>query len=472
MTRARSLFFVLTLVSFIGFFVPFTLTAWSRTLLTLPVSALLIASWWYGHRRGKAPWYTDFVDAACFVVLVTSTPQPITILSFTFSALWYRSMYGSTVRAFLRLALIEASIALGLFIWPTFNTGLPLSDGKPIYPVFAMMILNVAVIRVLASGLRGHDEAAQRESVVAAFGAELLAVENDGRIQSMSWTALTELCDKTPGLSIALVVPDGDEFRVTRSHGPRSVPLLNPVMPGTANGSSGSVLQGQFPLSGGGRNGWTHLRLPQATMESWLFIGGSGKTIQEGLPAVQAVVHNTALAMRNVQSRDALRTQARTDPLTGLANRVAFHDALEREVAQAWGGEGIESTALLFIDLDGFKAVNDSLGHAAGDTLLRTVAKRMQEVVREDDLCARLGGDEFAVLLPGIGKEDATGIAHRIVEFLGEPIMLSGVTAQIGASIGVAFSVSAAGGDALIRQADSAMYSAKAAGKGCVVLHT
>lgn len=154
-----------------------------------------------------------------------------------------------------------------------------------------------------------------------------------------------------------------------------------------------------------------------------------------------------------------------TDPLTGLADRRM----LRQHLAQALAGiRGDAGPALLMIDLDRFKAINDSLGHPIGDALLCAVAKRLQRAIRPADLAARLGGDEFAVLLaPPATQETAAVVAARLVDLLARPYYIEGHIALIGASIGIAVTPGdGVGVDTLIGQADLALYHAKAQGRG------
>jgi diguanylate cyclase (GGDEF)-like protein len=171
-----------------------------------------------------------------------------------------------------------------------------------------------------------------------------------------------------------------------------------------------------------------------------------------------------SIALDNARLHDELRHQAYHDALTGLANQVKFRERLGEVVATP-GSEA--SLAVLFVDLDDFKEVNDGFGHTTGDQLLRGVADRMRSVVRPDDLGARFGGDEFAVLLTGIPETgDAERVAQRIVDALAQPFVLAGRNVRVAASVGVATSeVSGPDVDALLRDADFAMYRAKAAGK-------
>jgi diguanylate cyclase (GGDEF)-like protein/PAS domain S-box-containing protein len=154
------------------------------------------------------------------------------------------------------------------------------------------------------------------------------------------------------------------------------------------------------------------------------------------------------------------------DPLTGLANRVLLRDHLERALARMGRGPG--RVALLFVDLDDFKQVNDSFGHAAGDQILCRVAERLEASIRGEDVVGRQSGDEFAVLLGRVMDEgEAAATAERILGELRRPIGLGGAAIFVGGSIGVA--VADAPGttaEELLIQADAAMYAAKRSGKG------
>ncbi|MCW5632198.1 MAG: EAL domain-containing protein [Rubrivivax sp.] len=156
---------------------------------------------------------------------------------------------------------------------------------------------------------------------------------------------------------------------------------------------------------------------------------------------------------------------AHHDALTGLPNRAAFVERLERRMAEARASG--ESLALMFIDLDHFKRINDSLGHAVGDALLRTVAARITEALRMGDMVARFGGDEFLVLLaPRAGSSVVAEVAARLLAAVAEPMPASGVTISVTPSIGVAlFPQDGATSSELIQHADQAMYRAKSGGR-------
>jgi len=161
-----------------------------------------------------------------------------------------------------------------------------------------------------------------------------------------------------------------------------------------------------------------------------------------------------------------LMHMAHHDMLTGLPNRKLFHDRLQQSLKRAERYQ--ERVALLFIDLDGFKPINDSLGHGIGDLVLRAVAERLMALVRASDTVARLGGDEFTIILPGLNnRADAKRVAEKCVECVSDVIVAEGQEVFISPSIGIAlYPDNASNAQELVRHADAAMYQAKHIGPG------
>jgi diguanylate cyclase len=178
-----------------------------------------------------------------------------------------------------------------------------------------------------------------------------------------------------------------------------------------------------------------------------------------------AVVLTTAVLLRQLTVVHDNRVMALTDGLTGLANRVRLHARLASSLDSA-RRSGVR-VGVLVIDLDGFKRVNDTLGHEAGDAILIGVARALGSVVRRTDTAARLGGDEFAVVVEGLANEaTAVGVAERVREALGSPIVFRELLLDVRASIGITTSVPGDDVDEVLRRADLAMYAAKRAGGG------
>jgi len=186
-------------------------------------------------------------------------------------------------------------------------------------------------------------------------------------------------------------------------------------------------------------------------------------------PTVEGIVLNSRDVSERAELERQLTHQAFHDPLTQLANRTLFRDRLEHALKR--NGRTPGGVALLFLDLDDFKRVNDSLGHAVGDTLLVQVSARIARELREGDTLARFGGDEFAILLEDVvGPGMAMTIADRVLAALREPFAVEGKEICVGVSIGIAGSHEAQDSSDLMRNADLAMYIAKTRGKGgCAV---
>ena len=195
--------------------------------------------------------------------------------------------------------------------------------------------------------------------------------------------------------------------------------------------------------------------------ESRWFMGRVARFPGEG-PVRLVVVHEDITELK--QAEKAIQKLAYYDNLTGLPNRLLLHDLLNQTLAQA-GRQG-RQVGVLFLDLDRFKIINDTFGHAAGDELLKAVARRLRGCIRKSDTVARLGGDEFVVVLPAPGQaEDMSLLAQKILQELSAPIELAGQEVFVSTAIGIAgYPLDGADADALIRSADMAMYQAKTMG--------
>jgi len=197
---------------------------------------------------------------------------------------------------------------------------------------------------------------------------------------------------------------------------------------------------------------------------------GEAPTTLDGdvLARLRGVGDQATTALQKARLLATVRHQATHDALTGLPNRTLFLERLEEALPQAGPGAHL---GVLFCDLDRFKQVNDTLGHAAGDELLRQVSARLRAAVRPADTVGRLSGDEFAILLPGLVEPgDARRLADRVTDCFAEPFRLDGTAVTVGTSVGVAVHDPASGRTAeqLLREADAAMYRHKQDGRDAV----
>jgi diguanylate cyclase (GGDEF)-like protein/PAS domain S-box-containing protein len=204
------------------------------------------------------------------------------------------------------------------------------------------------------------------------------------------------------------------------------------------------------------------LRAEPAVIVAWNRDGAGSPEVHRY--ALQTMARALRLILQWRQQVTSLRMAARRDPLTGLPNRTSFFEVLDG-LEEARSGDLV---GVLYIDLDGFKAVNDEHGHLIGDDVLVEAANRIARVLRPSDTVARLGGDEFAVLCQELGGvDDAGAIADRIVAAFAEPFVIDGRVVSIGASVGIAtVRATELDGELLLDSADQALYEAKNAGRG------
>ena len=187
--------------------------------------------------------------------------------------------------------------------------------------------------------------------------------------------------------------------------------------------------------------------------------------LEELLASEQQARVDVERARRILDERNReLAEQARTDSLTRLANRPAFFEQAAEALARALRAQ--TNVAVIYVDLDNFKQINDTLGHAAGDEFLQVVAQRLHSLARSSDLVARLGGDEFLLLVTDLDREEgaakAAAVADRVREALTCPVAIGDAIARVTASVGVGmFPADASDADALVAAADAAMYGAK-----------
>ncbi len=197
----------------------------------------------------------------------------------------------------------------------------------------------------------------------------------------------------------------------------------------------------------------------------WMLVRATAVTDDGGQPSRMVGSHADVTARKKAELQ--LMHVALHDTLTGLPNRAYFMDHLDAVMRRSHTATATRF-AVVFIDLDRFKVVNDSLGHSAGDQLLVEVARRLTSVVRPGDMVARLGGDEFTILLENLAADDgATTVADRVLQSLAEPVMLEGTDVRVGASVGIAYgNPSYTAPSEILRDADTAMYQAKSDGRG------
>ena len=359
-----------------------------------------------------------------------------------------------------RAGILDGAIlATGaVVVWWTFVLGplVAVSDPDPLsfaisvaYPIGDLLLIGLALGLVMTPGARSASFALLVANLVSLLIGDLVfnlqSVDGsyvDGGLLDGVW-----LAGYTVFAAAALHPTMAGIFD------PRPIPvaLLGPIRLALL---AGAMLVGPALLA-----------LEQSSGDLFMFVVAGSTAVVSILVLVRLAGMVGHLA-RDIERRSVLEAQlsyqAFHDPLTGLANRRRFIDAVGDSIA---AGEG---TAVLFLDLDDFKHVNDDMGHDAGDALLTAVGHRLVSAIRPDDVGCRIGGDEFAVLLPETPDiADAEAVGLRLLDALAAPVAIEGRALVVPASIGVAHLPAGAeiAVDELLRQADVAMYHAKAAGK-------
>jgi diguanylate cyclase (GGDEF)-like protein len=401
----------------------FSLMATGPTLLqmdhTLPTYRILIAysavislivQFLVIYQRKSVGWPSTITSAFLVVLGAQALAVEPTTVSIAMAVLTGQSFYGSArmavVRALLVTAAIPAAMALGALL-----------DSKTFQP--SLIILPIPLLsmfglllRTLFNALQRQELAARRESLLARTGRALLGVTDRSVAQAIVRKATVELREIAPGLILE------DE----------SIQEAEELVP----------FRFKSPLP---------------------------KEIRDVLNALEAQL---SLVLTICSAHAELLNMAHNDPLTGIYNRAAFFDVLTDAVDAMVGTEA--RVALLIVDLDDFKTINDTLGHAAGDQVLVEVARRLTVAVDGRGAAARFGGDEFALLLFDVpSPEIFDALAENLSNSLVESVKWQGTTLLVGASIGLVNGAPGLTGADLMRCADIAMYSAKEQGKNHVV---
>ena len=461
--QSRWLFALSALLSLVSTLPKPLLTMPPRLLpVTCAAVATLVAVWIRRQLTGRDPLVLDLVEVVAFAVLVTTFPAPVAVFVFGFAAVWFRALYGSVVRVVLYTGLLTLATLAAVPLWALAQGGDPANQLLIMVVPVPALCLSVLVARSLSRTLFAREQARRRDAALVELGHRLIGLTDPVAIHAEARRCTAAICAATPGLRAMVLAGDGTRLRVQYRAGdfdPGPVALPRSLLPADPDPSVAHPFTGGTTPAGltGVEAAWVGVLLTEEP-DGWIALGAPAGVPAEAVTAVQSMANQIALALRTSDAHHELSRLALVDPLTGLANRSAFTAALEAQHTRSGG------YALLFLDLDDFKVVNDDLGHAAGDELLRHIAARLRRSVRSQDVCARLGGDEFAVLLRG-SDDLATSVAQRLVEVVGAPVSLSGRLVQVGASLGLAFGSPESSADQLVKQADAAMYAAKAAGK-------
>ncbi|GAA4607748.1 diguanylate cyclase (GGDEF)-like protein [Actinoplanes octamycinicus] len=393
------------------------------------VAIVFLVGWWVrGYRRQRVPVWGLPLEALALGTLAVGQHDYVATLGMLFSSMSFRGLFGTWRQVAAFVVTAYAGTVSGVLLTAPGDLGpfLVQSMGVPALAVFTSLV---------ALSTRRQEESNARERIFAQVGTAIGTTSAPEDIHRTAVDAALGMLGPDSAGWAAIQLPDGTT-------------AAEAGVPGAAGQTA------EFPLEADKRR------------YGKLVVHGTRAELRAAHNSLRALAGQIVLGLVNAGHAADLRHQAYHDALTGLANRALLREHLDRAVERARQGAPL---AVLLIDLDGFKGVNDTHGHATGDFLLVSVAQRLREAVRGADTPARLGGDEFAVVLEGmLTAEDGSCVADRILAAIQAPLYSGPVDVTPRASIGLAIFDGHASSDALLHEADTAMYAAKRAGKGCV----
>lgn len=435
--RVRWLFLLVTLLGLLSTVPAIGSSSYTGWLLPGSLGVVLVGvDCVLGYRHGFR-WWQEAIEVLGLVMIGLACSEASAIMSVLYVMLMYRSLDGSHGAALLRtlayVGVMELLVVVHPIADPMMRPALLLSWFVP------SIVLTAFSMRALAVLLEAHLRSADRARVLARAGVDLLGARTETTVHRVA-VDLVACLVPSPPVRCELVTEAGAAARAL------------PVAGDGSHDHERPATRLDLPLRGRSSGARDRLLID-------LPVPVDGE-LDESLRTAAGQI---ALALDNVRLQQELAHRASHDLLTDLPNRAFFVDALRQEWDSATGERQL---AVMFVDLDDFKTVNDGMGHHAGDDLLEAVGSRLRRWCRHTDVVARLGGDEFAVLARDMADAgSASALGADLIEVFGTPFAVSGQMVTVRCSIGISLSSSATGPEDMVRFADLAMYTAKAFGK-------
>lgn len=435
---------------------------------TIAVTGLVVHTLRSQHQGPLA----ELGTVAAVGVFAYAADPPTAVVPVTIGLLWFRAMYGTRRASVLRpLSVIGVLVVAPALPGAGLGSGLASEGWAALAWGFPVMVLTAVVARLFAEGAADGALTARLGAIQVRLATRILGEPDRDEFVRAGLRAHDELCATFPGLRLLMlaereltldVVHAAGEFAHPPTSLPRppAAPVTGPVPPAPRTGPTIAALDAAVGVP----CAWLWFAAPEQRSEGprhWTLLGAPGAVPARAAAAFEFQLDQLGQALRYQAIHERLAVQAHRDQLTGLHNRASFLAELTAALGPAHDGE----VSVLFVDLDGFKEVNDLFGHRAGDQLLAHVAVLLRETTGEEAVCARIGGDEFGVLLRGADAPAAAATAHAIARVLSTATHPDGSPARIGACIGIATSDGSADPGELLHRADVAMYASKSTGR-------
>lgn len=424
-----------------------------RLLAILALSGIML-KWIATFRFASRPAAWDVLDVTAFVLATVATGSAMTVLMILYVRVCYRSMESSASRTIAIVAVYSLGLTAAVFLVTPLGQSIPFVFLLTGFPLCAVIMHSLGgVLRRLDASLQRERDLRRALQTETSESFKLLFLNNPHPmwiydIHTFEFLQVNLAAAEQYGYS-------QDEFLAMTINDLRPTQEL-------------TVLLSEMEIG----------RPPHQDAGTWRHQLRDGREVMVEITAnpLQFAGREAALVLvqdvtERVELDEQLRRQAFHDPLTGLANRALFHDRLAHSLGQRVRSGS--TVGVLFVDLDNFKTINDTLGHRAGDGLLVAVGERLLKCVRPGDTVSRFGGDEFAILLDPVADEAAScRVAERITAELHAPFTVDSDEWFVSASIGIALTAKTTHTPGeMLRSADTAMYSAKARGRGQYVVY-
>lgn len=415
---------------------------------------------------------SELVGLAAIGAFAYAADPPTAVVPVVIALMWFRALYGtrlaSVVRPFASIGVLALAVAL-----PSAGPGLGTSrPSAALAWTFPIVLVTAGVGRLFSEGASAGAVSAKLGGIQVRLATRILGEPDHDELVRAGLQAQSELCDVFPGLRLLVLTERETTLDVVHAAGPFAhVPDSVPRPRGGPEPGPMRIDPGAQPTTAaldaavGVPCEWAWFEARDRRTDGsgqWLALGAPGAIPERAITGLAFQMDQMNQALRYQEIHEQLAVQAHQDQLTGLHNRASF---LAELTASLHPGDD-EALSVLFVDLDGFKEINDLFGHRTGDRMLADVAHRLCETAGPDAVCARIGGDEFGVLLRGADATAAAATAHRIARTLSTATHADGSPAHIGACIGIATADGSGDAADLVHRADIAMYASKSTGKG------